>query len=61
MMKLINDINDPELVGVIETNDDYKFVRNMVKNTNQDLRDSGFEQYQYKAEKVGNKLYVRQL
>ena len=60
-MKLINDINDPELVGVIETNDDYKFVRTMVKNTNQDLRDSGFEQYQYKAEKVGKKVYVRHL
>ena len=60
-MKLVNDINDPDLIGVIETNDDYKFVRNLVKNTNQDLRDSGFERYQYKAEKIGNKVYVRQL
>lgn len=60
-MKLVNDKNDPDLVGLIETSEDYKFVRNMVENTNQDLRDSGFEQYQYKAEKVGNKLYVRQL
>lgn len=60
-MKLINDRNDPDLVGLIETSDDYKFVKNMVKNTNQDLRDSGFEQYQYKAEKIGNKVYVRQL
>ncbi len=60
-MKLINDKNDPDLVGMIESSDDFVFVSNMVKNTNQDLRDSGFEQYQYKAEKIGKKVYVRQL
>lgn len=60
-MKLINDKNDPDLVGMIESSDDFVLVSNMVKNTNQDLRDSGFEQYQYKVEKVGKKVYVRQL
>lgn len=58
-MKLVNDKNDPDLLGLIETKDDFVVVDRMVKNMNQELRDSGFEQYQYKAEKRGNKAYIR--
>jgi|TARA_B110000908_G_scaffold100026_1_gene118081 hypothetical protein len=59
-MKLINDKNDPDLVGTIDSIDDFYDVSNMVNNANQDLRDSGFNQYQYKTEMVGKKVYVRQ-
>lgn len=28
---------------------------------NQDLRDSGFDQYQYRVEKEGKKAYIRKI
>ena len=60
-MKLINDKNDPDLLGVIETKDDFIHISKIVDNMNKDLIDSGFEQYQYKAEKRGNKAYIRRI
>ena len=60
-MKLINDKNDPDLLGLIETKDDYQEVKRMVTNMNQDLVDSGFDQYQYQTEKRGTKIYIRRV
>lgn len=60
-MILIQDKNDPELLGVIEKKSDFIELDRMIKNMNQDLIDSGFEQYQYKAEKVGKKAYIRKI
>ena len=60
-MKLINDEKDPALLGLIQTKDDFIEVVNMVDHMNQDLRDSGFEQYQFKAERKGKKAYIRRV
>jgi len=60
-MLLINDKNDPDLVGVIETKEDFVHISKIVENMNQDLIDSGFEKYQYKAEKRGKKAYIRRV
>jgi len=58
-MKLINDKNEPDLLALIEKPIEFQEIQLMVNNMNQDLRDSGFEKYQYKAEKRGNKAYIR--
>lgn len=58
-MKLIQDKNDPDLLALIEKPKEFKEIQIMVQNMNKDLIDSGFEQYQYKAEKRGNKAYIR--
>jgi len=60
-MKLINDKNDPDLVGTIETKEDFIHIAKIVENMNQDLIDSGFEKYQYKAERRGRKAYIRRV
>lgn len=60
-MLLINDKDDPDLVGVLETKEDFVHISKIVENMNQDLIDSGFEKYQYKAEKRGKKAYIRRV
>jgi len=60
-MKLINDKNDPDLLGIIEYEEDFVDVAKIVDNINKDLIDSGFEKYQYKAEKTGKKAYIRRI
>jgi|TARA_R110000868_G_scaffold299343_1_gene559643 hypothetical protein len=57
-MKLINSDKEPTLLGVMNSDNDYKFVDQIVYNMNKDLVDSGFDQYQYKTIKRGNKLYI---
>lgn len=58
-MKLIQDKNDPELLAILDSENEYLTIRSQVEKMNQDLIDSGFDQYQYKAEKHGNKAYIR--
>lgn len=60
-MKLINDKNDPDLLGIIEYEEDFVDIAKIVENMNKDLIDSGFEKYQYKAEKTGKKAYIRRI
>jgi len=60
-MKLINDKDDPDLLGIIEQKEDFVHVAKIVENMNKDLIDSGFEKYQYKAEKRGQKAYIRRV
>jgi len=60
-MKLINDKNDPDLLGLIEHKQDFVDVYKIVESMNRDLVDSGFEKYQYKAEKRGRKAYIRRV
>ena len=60
-MKLINDKNEPDLLALIEKPIEFQEIQLMVNNMNQDLRDSGFEKYQYKAEKRGQKAYIRRV
>lgn len=60
-VRLINDKDDPDLLGYIENKDDFINVSQMVDNINKDLIDSGFDKYQYKAEKRGRKAYIRRV
>ena len=57
-MKLVNDANNPELVGIITEVDDVESTIRIVNNLNQDLVDSGFDQYQYQTVRRGNKIYI---
>lgn len=57
-MKLVQDKDNPDLVGIIESSDDILTVKRMVDNLNKDLVDSGYDQYQYKSIRRGNKLYI---
>ena len=58
-MKLINDKEDPDLLAILDSAEEFSEIRSQVEKMNQDLIDSGFNQYQYKAEKRGNKAYIR--
>lgn len=60
-MKLINDKNDPQLLGIEETIQDLIQTQRMVDLLNKDLVDSGFDQYQYKTVRRGNKVYVERV
>lgn len=59
-MELVNDKDDPDLLGFVNK-DEFVDVIKMVENMNKDLIDSGFDQYQYKAEKRGRKAYIRRV
>lgn len=57
-MKLINDVNKPELPGIIESKKDIIDVKKMVQNLNKDLVDSGFDRYQYAVDIRGQEAYI---
>ena len=58
-MRLMNDSTDPELVALLDSTHELSTIKGWVDNLNKDLLDSGFDQYQYKAEKRGKKAYIR--
>ena len=60
-MKLIDDKNQPELIGLITEVDDLTEMSKMVNVLNKDLVDSGFDQYQYKTVQRGNKIYIERI
>lgn len=60
-MKLVNDKNNPELVGIITEADDVSDTMKMVDILNQDLIDSGFDQYQYQTVRRGNKIFIERV
>ena len=57
-MKLVNNPNNPTLLGTKATKKDLLEVTRMVANLNKDLVDSGYEQYQAKVEKSNDELYI---
>ena len=57
-MKLVNDANNPELVGIITELDDVSETMKIVNSLNKDLMDSGFDQYQYQTVQRGDKIYI---
>ena len=57
-MKLVNNPNNPTLLGTKATKKDLLEVTRMVENLNRDLIDSGYEQYQAKVEKSNDELYI---
>ena len=60
-MKLINDTNNPDLVAVLDQSEEINMIRGWVGHLNKDLVDSGNEQYQFKAELIGKKAYIRKV
>ena len=60
-MKLVNDASKPALVGIITEVDDYESTMKIVENLNQDLKDSGFDRYQYKTVKRGQNIYIERV
>jgi hypothetical protein len=63
-MSYVNDVKEPELLFVINKDEDNVELLNierMIENMNVALVDSGFENYQYKLEIDGNKAYVRKV
>ena len=57
-MKIINDEKNPSLLGVLEPGDRDDEYEKWVSNLNQDLIDSGYNQYEYKVVKKKDKLYI---
>ena len=57
-MKIINDEKNPSLLGVLEPGDRVDEYEKWVNNLNQDLIDSGYNQYEYKVVKKRDKLYI---
>lgn len=57
-MKIINDEKNPSLLGVLEPGDHIDEYEKWVSNLNQDLVDSGYNQYEYKVVKKKDKLYI---
>lgn len=57
-MKYINDEKNPSLLGVLEPGDRIDEYEKWVNNLNQDLTDSGYNQYEYKVVKKKDKLYI---
>ncbi len=57
-MKLVNNPNNPTLLGTKATKKDLLEVARMVENLNRDLIDSGYEQYQAKVEITNDELYI---
>jgi hypothetical protein len=48
-MKFITDISEPQLVGIIESQQDVLDLKTSVCAWNKDMRDSGYNQYQYQV------------
>ena len=57
-MKYINDNKNPSLLGVLEPGDRIDEYENLVNSLNQDLKDSGYDEYKYKVTKRKNKIYI---
>ena len=60
-MLLINNKEDPNLVGILEDNRELDVIAQWVNNLNKDLRDSGFEEHQAKVELIDNRDYITQI
>lgn len=55
-MKLYED--NKQAYAILERDDEYDVIRGQVAILNQDLIDSGFDQYQYVAVKKGKRVYI---
>ena len=57
-MRLVNDNNEPQLIGIETDTDDIEEIDKIVQSLNKDLQDSGFDEYQYSTVRRGKKIYV---
>ena len=60
-MKIINDEKNPSLLGVLEPGDRIDEYEKQVNNLNQDLKDSGYDQYEYRVLQKRNRIYIDKL
>jgi len=60
-MILVNDKDNPALIGILDDPDEFFEITDQVQKINQDLVDSGFNQYKFKAIKRGNKAYIERV
>ena len=63
-MGYVNIAKDPELVFTIDDENEIieiNKIRKMVENMNNQLIDSGYDNYQYNLELIGNKAYIRKV
>ena len=63
-MGYVNIAKDPELVFTIDDENEkieINNIRKMVQNMNNQLIDSGYDNYQYNLELIGNKAYIRKV
>lgn len=60
-MKIINDEKNPSLLGVLEPGDRVDEYEKWVSNLNQDLKDSGYDQYEYRVLQKRNRIYIDKL
>jgi hypothetical protein len=59
-MKLVNDKEDPHLVGILDSDGEALEVIGWIGSLNRDLTDSGYEKYQYEVVTRGKKVYIEQ-
>ena len=63
-MGYVNIAKDPELVFTSDDENEkieINNIRKMVENMNNQLIDSGYDNYQYNLELIGNKAYIRKV
>ena len=60
-MKYINYEKNPSLLGVLEPGDRVDEYEKWVSNLNQDLKDSGYDQYEYRVLQKRNRIYIDKL
>lgn len=58
-MGYINSEKEPELIFVGQDRVEAEKIARMVAKLNADLVDSGFEQYKFDVETVGDKTYIK--
>lgn len=58
-MGYVTDEKEPELVYVGNDGEEIEKIKRWVSNMNTSLVDSGFENYQYDLQIVGNKTYIK--
>ena len=58
-MGYVTDEKEPELVYVGNDGEEIEKIKRWVSNMNTSLVDSGFENYQYDLEVVGEKAYIK--
>ena len=55
------DPKEPTLIGINSDQQELDMITSTVEKLNQDLIDSGFNQYQYTVAKKGEKVYIEQV
>ena len=58
-MRLVNNTKDPDLLGVECSDQDWQDINRIVNNINQDLIDSGYEQYQARVEMQDDSIFIK--